>query len=205
MKTILEICREVADIAGVERPDNLWGDENKNDYWLGIVLLELNSLLSYNWRELIKEYEIKPYSCEKKLWKDIIINGDYLCLVHNTIYIKDNQNRVIGAIPYKKWKNNRKCVSEGVAFRINDNSIRIIDFKKGVKILFQYKSKSIVWNWNTFEEQSVLNSNDNVPIFDEYLVKLGVLWRWEKAHCQDYSESYSEYQRELKKRLGERL
>lgn len=202
MKTVLEICREIADIAGVERPDDLWGN---NHQWLALILQELNSHLNYNWQELIKQYEITPYRCEEKLWKDIIINEDYLCLSHNTIYVRDNENRVIGAIPYEKWKDNQNYKSKEITFILNNDGIRIIDFKKGVKILFQYKSKSIVWDFNSFEEKSIITANTDVPIFDEYLIKLGVLWRWEKLHNQDYSESYNEYQRELKKRLGDNL
>ncbi|MEE6207239.1 MAG: hypothetical protein VZR95_04205, partial [Alphaproteobacteria bacterium] len=73
------------------------------------------------------------------------------------------------------------------------------------KIIFQYRSNSIVWDFNTFEEKSVLTANDDVPIFDEYLVKLGILWRWLKRTGLDYTEEYNEYEREVKKRFGESL
>ena len=53
-----------------------------------------------------------------------------------------------------------------------------------------------------FEEKTILDKNTDVPIFDEYLVKLGVLWRYERYKGVDYGESYSEYQRELKKRFA---
>jgi hypothetical protein len=50
-----------------------------------------------------------------------------------------------------------------------------------------------------------LTANTDVPIFDEYLVKLGILWRWLKRSGLDYTEEYNEYERELKKRYGSEL
>ena len=41
-----------------------------------------------------------------------------------------------------------------------------------------------------------------MPIFDEYLVKCAILWRWLKRSGLDYTEEYEEYARELKKRMG---
>ena len=74
-----------------------------------------------------------------------------------------------------------------------------------MKIVFQYRSNNIVWDFNTFEEKNVMNANTDVPIFDEYVVKLDILWRWLKRNGLDYSEEYNEYLRELKKRFGSEL
>ena len=52
------------------------------------------------------------------------------------------------------------------------------------------------------EEKNVLTANTDVPIFDEYLVKLNILWRWLKRSGLDYTEEFNEYERELKKRFG---
>ena len=75
----------------------------------------------------------------------------------------------------------------------------------GLKIVFQYRSNNIVWDFNTFEEKNVLNANTDVPIFDEYVVKLNILWRWLKRSGLDYTEEFNEYERELKKRYGGEL
>ena len=41
-----------------------------------------------------------------------------------------------------------------------------------------------------------------MPIFDRYLVKLGITWRWLKRNGLDYTEEYNEYERLLKKKFG---
>ena len=70
------------------------------------------------------------------------------------------------------------------------------------KIFLQYRSGNIAWDFDTFEEKTVLEKNTDVPIFDEYVVKLNILWRWLKRNGFDYTEEYNEAQRELKKRFG---
>ena len=57
MKTILEICREVADLAAVKRPDDLFNTSSQqNSIFLSVAKSTLDSLLRYdNWQELTKE------------------------------------------------------------------------------------------------------------------------------------------------------
>ena len=54
-------------------------------------------------------------------------------------------------------------------------------------------------------EKSSISKNTDVPIFDEYLVKLGILWRWLKRNGMDYSEEYREYEQEIKKKFASSL
>ena len=52
------------------------------------------------------------------------------------------------------------------------------------------------------EEKTELSKNTDVPVFDKYLVKLGLIWRWLKRNGMDYVQEYNEYQKELKKKFG---
>lgn len=193
MKTILEICREAADLAGVTRPTDLF---SPMDYeWLDLIRDELGYLRKYGeWRETVQQAYFTVEEHKKRyLFEDIA--PDFMCLSNNTIFIKDKQERVIAAIvPEKHIENDY--------FRIKDDCL-IIKNKKlaGSKILLQYRSTCVAWDYDDFEEKTVLDKNTDVPIFDEYLVKLGVLWRYERYKGVDYGETLSEYTRELKKRF----
>ena len=204
MKTILEICKEVADLAAVQRPDDLFSAENQNDQiWLSVAKSELDSLMRYgNWQELTKEAILLTNSSQTIYPLDMIA-PDFYCLLQNTVYIKDQAERVIGAITPEQWARD-KCfkVNDDVSFIIQNNRIKFLNNPSCWKILLMYRSSNIVWDFNTFEEKTVLEKNTDVPIFDEYLVKLGILWRWLKRSGLDYTEEYNEYQRELKKRFG---
>ncbi len=55
----------------------------------------------------------------------------------------------------------------------------------------------------TEEPKPQITENTDIPVFDEYLVKLGIIWRWNKRTGMDYTEEYNEYQRELSKSYAE--
>lgn len=209
MKTILEICKEVADLAAVKRPDDLFNSASQqNSIFLSVAKSTLDSLLRYgNWQELTKEGCLRTIK-RKKYYavKDYI--PDFYCLLNNTVYIKDTNERLIGALTPEQWtKDKCFCAADGrIKFKIqNDRFVFLSEPENSFKIVFQYRSDNIVWDFKTFEEKNVLSANTDVPIFDEYLVKLGILWRWLKRSGLDYSEEYGEYQHELKKRFGSGL
>jgi len=209
MKTILEICREVADLAAVKRPDDLFNTASQHEsIFLSVAKSALDSMLRYgDWEELTKECCL--YTIEGKssyLIKEIA--PDFYCLLNNTIFIKDRHERVIGAITPQQWMKEKyfSSPSNGIKFSIQNGRIKFLTPPPaGLKIVFQYRSNNIVWDFNTFEEKNVLNANTDVPIFDEYVVKLNILWRWLKRSGLDYTEEFNEYERELKKRYGGEL
>ena len=44
-----------------------------------------------------------------------------------------------------------------------------------------------------------------MPLFDPYLVKLGIIWRWYKRNGMPYEEEFNEYQTEVKKAFASGL
>ena len=73
----------------------------------------------------------------------------------------------------------------------------------GIKIVFQYRSSNIVFDAaDGYEEKSELTKNTDVPIFDEFLVKKGIVWRWNRRNGMPYEEEYNEYEREVKAKFG---
>lgn len=209
MKTILEICREVADLAAVKRPDDLFNTSSQhNSIFLSVAKSTLDSLLRFgNWQELTKEGCLYTVIGKKQyVIKDLI--PDFYCLLNNTVYIKDANERLIGAVTPEQWMKERYFSAAGneIKFKIQNGCLVFANEPRSrVKIVFQYRSDNIVWDFKTFEEKNTLNANTDVPIFDEYLVKLGILWRWLKRSGLDYSEEYAEYQQELKRRFGSGL
>ena len=209
MKTILEICREVADLAAVKRPDDLFNTSSQqNSIFLSVAKSALDSLLRYgNWQELTKEGWLRTVKGKKQYFISDYI-PDFYCLLNDTIFIKDTNEKVIGSVTPEQWMHDKYFGGNSccVKFKIQNGRLIFLDeLKSRVKIVFQYRSNNIVWDLKTFEEKNTLTSNNDVPIFDEYLVKLGILWRWLKRSGLDYSEEYAEYERELKKRFGSSL
>lgn len=206
MRTILEICREVADLAAVKRPNDLFNANGQQEsIFLSVAKSSLGSLLRYgDWQELIKETWFRTIAGKTRYRIDEIV-PDFYCLVPDTIYVKDSKERIIGAVTPQQWMKEKYCCTVGtdIKFKIQNGCfIFLTEPPCGIKIVFQYRSNNIVWDFNTFEEKNVLSANTDVPIFDEYVVKLDILWRWLKRNGLDYGEEYNEYLRELKKRYG---
>ena len=147
MKTILEICREVADLAAVKRPDDLFNTSSQqNNIFLSVAKSTLDSLLRYgNWQELTKEGWIRTVKGKKQY----VINDyipDFYCLLNNTIYVKDTNEKVIGAITPEQWMRDKYFgnASCGIKFKIQNGRLIFLDEPKSrVKIVFQYRSDSI--------------------------------------------------------------
>ena len=191
MKTILEICREVADIVGVTQPTNLFSQLDCK--WLELIRNELEYLRDYGeWLDTVRQ----SYFTIKSGRKRYLINDfapDFNLLSNYTIFIKDKQERIIKAIIPEKREEYFK-IENGYFILKNE-------LPEGAKVIFQYRSTCVAWDYDDFEEKTVLDKNTDVPIFDENLVKLGVLWRYELYKGIDYDEDYSEYGRELIKRF----
>lgn len=52
------------------------------------------------------------------------------------------------------------------------------------------------------KKKSVLSKNSDIPLFDEHVIKLGILWRWYRRNGLDYAEEFNEYERERKLKFG---
>lgn len=206
MKTILEICREVADLAATKRPNNLFdANSQQESIFLSVAKSALDSLLRYgDWQELTKEGCLRTVEGRTQYPISEFL-PDFYCLLNNTIFIKDSQERVIGAITPEQWMREKYFFNPSTELKFKIQNGRFVFLTPpagGLRIVFQYRSDGVVWDFDTFEEKSALTANTDVPIFDEYLVKLNILWRWLKRSGLDYGEEYDEFQRELKKRFG---
>ncbi len=209
MKTILEICREVADLAATKRPNDLFDSHSQQEaIFLSVAKSALDSLMRFgDWQELIKDGVLRTVeNVDRYAVKDFA--PDFYCLINNTVYIKDRNERIIGAITPAQWAKDKVLVHDGtgIKFKIQNGMFKFLTPPAGnIKIAFQYRSNNVVWDFNTFAEKSEITANTDVPIFDEYLVKLAILWRWLKRSGLDYAEEYEEYRREIKKRFGSDL
>lgn len=206
MKSILEICQEVADIAATKRPEDLFNRNSQHEaIWLSVAKMELDSLLRFgDWQELTKEGVLRTAGKKTKYIMGNVV-PDFYSLLNNTIYIKDTQEKVIGAITPEDWMREKyfSCPGIDLKFKLQNGMIHFLTVPAdGLKIVFQYRSNNIVMDGSTYEEKSVLSKNSDIPLFDEHVIKLGILWRWYRRNGLDYAEEFNEYERERKLKFG---
>lgn len=206
MTGILEICQEAADVTATKRPDDLFNKNVEHDtIFLAVAKNELDSLMRFgHWQELMKEGVFRTVK-GKTVYRIEEIVPDFYALSNNTIFIKDLHEKIYGAVTSEQWAREKYFVEPNcqIKFKIQNDCFKFLTPPpEGVKIVFEYRSNTICLDAQTFEEKSALTKNSDIPIFDKYLVKLGIIWRWLKRGGLDYTEEYEEYRKELKKKFG---
>ena len=202
MASILQIAQEAADICAVQRPKNLINSTAQNDQlFASVVNSTLSSLMRQaEWQAITRDASFMTVDGQKEYLIDNIV-PDFYALVNGTLYIKDNMRFVIGAITEDKWARLKQFHSPEIdlIFKIQNNKIKFLKNPGCLKLHFTYKSNAICYDAATEEPKAEITANTDIPIFDEYLVKLGIVWRFNKRTGLDYTEEYNEYQRELNK------
>jgi len=210
MKSILEICREVADLAATKRPEDLFNKMSQQDsIFLSVAKSALDSLLRYgDWQELTKEGMLCTTG-GKDCYLLENVCPDFYSLINNSIFVKDKSEKVIGAINPQDWMREKYFYERrsGIKFKIQNGMIKFLEPPEdGIKIVFQYRGNSVCYDpQKGYMEKAIISKNTDVPVFDEYLVKLGILWRWLKRNGMDYAEELAEYEREIKKKYATSL
>lgn len=202
---ILQIAQEAADICAAQRPTDLFDTSNQNDFIMASVVKDtLSSLMRHaDWQGITRDTFFQTVDGQKEYLIDNIV-PDFHSLVNSTIYIKDTFENVIGAITYERWAVEKHFhVPEiDLLFKIQNNKFMFEKNPGCRKIYFTYRSNAVCYDAQTQEPKSQITKNTDIPVFDQYLVKMGIIWRWNKRSGLDYTEEYNEYQRELEKSLA---
>ncbi len=213
MANILEICQDAANLAATQKPQDLFnGTSQQEAIFLSIARSTLDSLRRYgDWQELTKEGELKTHRNKKVYYiKDFC--PDFFSLLNNTVFIKDGTEKVIGAITPEQFMRERyfNAPENGLKFKIQNNRfVFLSEPEEGMKIVFNYRSANVCYDaedeYGDNPEKTEITKNTDIPLFDEYLVKLGIVWRWYRRNGMPYEEEFNEYQQEVKKRFASSL
>lgn len=210
MRNILEICQEAADLTATQKPEDLFSGKSQQEaIFLSVAKDTLDGLLRFgDWQELTKEGCLRTIGGQcNYLIKDFC--PDFYCLLNNTVYVRNAAEKVIGAITPEEWMKEKyfNVPTLNLKFKIQNGMFKfLMPPQDNLKIVFLYRSANIVYDAACgFEEKTTLTKNTDIPVFDEFLVKKGIVWRWYRRNGMPYEEEYNEYQRELKNRFGNSL
>lgn len=209
MNSILEICQECADLLAVQRPHDLFDKDSQHEaIFLSVAKTALDKLLRFgDWQELTQEGILRTIEGKTSYLISNYI-PDFYSLLNNTVYVKGQNEKLIGAITPEQWMRDKYFGVAGtdIKFIIQNGMFRFLTPPPGgLKIVFQYRSNTIAFDGKSLEPKAQLSANTDVPVFDEYLVKLGINWLWQWRNGMDYTESFNEYEREVKKKFGSGL
>ncbi len=203
---ILSIAQEAAAIVGTEPPKTLFNKNNPQSIlFLSLVNDALESLKRYgDWQQTQREACFYITNTTKYHIPDLV--DDFFALLPDTIYIKDKKEKVIGSISPEHFMRSRVFqTSDGqVKFHLKGDTFFFVKRPPlGSKVVFQYRSNAVVKESEKVNGiclyKDMPTKDTDIPLFDWYLIKLALIWRWFKRNALPYDEAYKEYQDEVKK------
>jgi hypothetical protein len=143
---------------------------------------------NYQWQELQKENNFS--SVVSQATYDL--PSDFDRLVDNTFWNASQNWAMIGGKTPESWrflKNSLITQAETVQYyRIRNNQVVIHRTPSVVEnYVYEYITKNIVKSSSNVEQTGFLADSD-VPVIDEYILRLDTTWRWLKNNGRAYAE-----------------
>ena len=207
----LTLAREAAAVVSTDQPDTLFDKHTaQSQLFLSLLNDSLESLKRFgDWQQLQKEASFFILeSCYVYPLEEIA--PDFFSLVPDTIFIKDSQEKVIGSISAEEFMKSKvfKTSSGDVEFYLKGNAFCFTSLPKvGARIVFHYRTNNLVKEENQVNGEWVYKpyptKDTDIALFDPYLIKLSLIWRWYKRNSFAYNEELQEYLTEVKKAFAE--
>lgn len=199
---ILQIAKSAANMCAVQEPTTLVNPTTQNDQlFASVVQSTLDSLMrSCDWQTLEREAVLYTNDGQKNYALDSIA-PDIYSIISGSLWDKGSMRSVIGGMTQESWRQHKQyhIPVVDIYFKIQNNQIMFLKNPGCLEIRFGYRSNAVVVDQKTAEPKTAITKDTDVPVFDEYLVKLGIIWRWLKRSGMDYAEEYDEYVHELNK------
>lgn len=213
-QTLLDICLDIADEAGVTRPNTIVGNRDRIARRLlvsantaGRVLADgklynSNGVLVgvHNWRDLQVEQPFSTVADQQgydlKGASAIVSNDDFHRIIEDSLWDRTN-DRPIRVVDTQEWQ---KYVSGVVTLGINKIAIirggKLLFFTTPSSVddyVFEYISKNWIQDSTSAVTRNRFAADTDTPILDEHLLFLGAKWRFKESMGFPYAEDKIEY------------
>lgn len=189
--SLLSICQDILnETKSSSIPAVIIG--NNDDVAKQILQAVKNSITElsrgYQWQELQKEYTFTSVISQA----NYSLPSDFDRLVNDTFWNQDQHRALIGATTAETWRILKDSATLGVGdeefYRIRNNEIVIHQTPTVAEnYVFEYITKNIVKS-STNTPQTGFLADTDIPVIDEYIVKLDTTWRWLKNNGRAYAE-----------------
>jgi len=189
--SLLSICQDILnETKSSSIPVVIIG--NNDDVAKQILQAVKNSIIElsrgYQWQELQKEYTFASVISQA----NYSLPSDFDRLVNDTFWNQDQHRALIGATTAEIWRILKDSATLGVGdeefYRIRNNEIVIHQTPTVAEnYVFEYITKNIVKSSANTPQTGFLADTD-IPVIDEYIVKLDTTWRWLKNNGRAYAE-----------------
>lgn len=143
---------------------------------------------AYDWQELIKENSFATVASTE----GYALPSDFDRFIDNTFWNTTEKRKVIGPVTPQEWRAlNDSTVSGGAVgdyFRIRDDEVKIFPTPTAVEnYTYEYVTDLIVED-SGGTGQTGWEADTDVPVIDEYILRLDATWRLLKIQGRPYAE-----------------
>ena len=194
--SLLTMMQDISDIVGLNRPGEVAGSTDQQmRTLLALANVEGKSLSKrHDWSELSKEATWTTAAQESQgLLSAIATDIDHI--VNDTIWNRSLQDRMdpVNAV---QWNLLKSSTASGPYpyYRIKEKKLLLIPSPAAGKTgAFEYISS----NWcqsSSGTGQAAWAADADTGVLDEYLMSLGIVWRFKQSQGLDYSEDFQNYE-----------
>lgn len=193
--TLLELCQRVARDSKTSVPNTIVSNaELEAAQLLQCARATMKDLLKkVDWEELQKEGTISTAA------STVAYNlpSDFDRIINETAWNATTKYPMIGVVSAKAWqdlKNNRTSTSSVCDYyRIRAGQILIFPTPSATEsLIYEYVSNKPIESSGGTAQTEWLADTD-LPRLDDYLVELGIRWRFRKMNGKPYAEDMNEY------------
>jgi hypothetical protein len=194
--SLLTIIQNACDVIGIPRPNAVIGSTDTQVRQLLAIANNEGKALAreFSWQALTKEETFTTVAAE--LQGDLAdIADDVNWQLTGTYWNRTKAVRTLGAVSPQTWQARKALLVNGIysEFRIKEKKLYLIPAPPaGETIAFEYVSKNWCQSSGGTGRQAWAADSDT-GVLDEYLMELGVIFRWLRQKRLSYGEEMREY------------
>lgn len=151
---------------------------------------------SHPWQVLVTERTFTTVATEQQTGETL--PADLGWIIDETLYNRTTTERVYGPLSSSQYQQ-QKALGTSLTwfqYRLRANSFYFLPAPTaGQTVAYEYVSK--YWCESSGgTDQEKWAADTDVGRLDEYLMTLGIVWRWNKSKGHAYEEDYNEYERQ---------
>jgi len=198
--SLLTIIQDAAEDLGISSPTSVVGStDNQVTQLLALANREGKILASrYDWQVMIREnlFTMVATQSQGLLNSAIVTDGDFDYLIPETTWNRTTDLPVVGPQNADDWQVLQSFSTSGPfqRFRIQEGKFLMDPVPTaGDQLAFEYKSTSWCEDSGGTGQAKWLADTD-VGRLNEYIMTLGVIWRWRHRKGLAYAEDMAQYE-----------
>lgn len=198
--TLATILNDVCDEVGIGRPTTYFGNSDPTARQLvALAQTEGKDLARRaSWEALIREIVHTVLATEDQGAITTIAPG-FRSFINRTQWNRSRQWPLEGPDSPQVWQNRKATVNTGIfnAFRLRGRHLFINSPTAGETVAFEYNSEYFCES-GAGVDQTAWAADTDLPLLDEFLIKLGLIWRLKAKKGLDYGEDFRLYEVRVK-------